>query len=79
MGSESRKAGEEQGQMKDQEEFQEDPRGRQEVSDQQPETNPADDGEDRDAEDGGERSEQRRGESGRDDGGEATGNPANAG
>lgn len=75
MDGQSRRAAEDQSQMEDQSEFQEDPRGRQRVSDQQPETQPAEDGEDRRGKD----PEDSRAETGRDDGGEATGNPPNAG
>ena len=77
MSAESRRdAAEDQGQMKDQEAFGEDPRGSKEESDQSGETQPSgssdDSGSAADEDD-------RQGETGRDDGGQATGNPANAG
>ncbi len=69
-------AAEDQDQMRDQEAFHEDPRGKQEVAEQQPETEPGGgDAGRKPSDDEGE----RRGETGRDDPGEATGNPANAG
>lgn len=68
-------------QMEDQEAFREDPRGKQQVSEQQPETQAEDDGGgDPPAE--GEGRDEGPGEpdqAGRDDPGEATGNPPNAG
>ncbi len=72
-----RDAGAREGRMRDQDQFREDPRGGQEVSDQQPEVQPSDEG-GRDAP----RAEDAAGaggEAGRDDAGEATGNPPNAG
>ncbi len=78
MSGKSRsEAAKDQDQMKDQDAFRKDPRGQQEVAEQQPETQPggADGEEGRPRGDG----EARRGESGRDDAGEATGNPPNAG
>lgn len=76
-GESSKGAGEDQDQMSDQNAFREDPRGKQEVSGQQPETEPGgeDAGKARPAGDHGERAR----EAGRDDAGEATGNPPNAG
>lgn len=65
-----------QDQMRDQEAFREDPRQGQEVSGQQPETQPSEDGEGRTGGGGAEDSPEQ---SGREDGGEATGNPPNAG
>lgn len=75
MSDEDRKAGEDQDQMEDQREFEADPRGGRQVSGQQGETQPADDAGELPAED----REQGRGETGRDDPGEASGNPPNAG
>lgn len=66
-------------QMDDQEAFRDDPRGKQQVSEQQPETQADDEG---GAASGGEEGEGERGEqdqTGRDDPGEATGNPPSAG
>lgn len=62
--------------MRDQDGFRDDPRGKQEVAEQQPETQPGTEG---GSGRSGEGEDDRRGETGRDDGGEATGNPANAG
>lgn len=64
------------GENRDQEEFQEDPRGREEVSEQQPETQPTGDGDEADYDPP---EEQDRDQVGRDDPGEASGNPASAG
>ena len=70
--------------MKDQDAFREDPRGSQEVAEQQPETQPGE-GSERarpsDDEKGhrGETGRDDGGETGGDDGGAATGNPSNAG
>ncbi len=62
--------------MKDQEAFSEDPRGSKEESDQSGETQPSGSGDDsRSAAD----EDDRQGETGRDDPGQASGNPANAG
>lgn len=73
-----RDAAERQGQMEDQEaQRKEDPRGG-EISEQQPESQPAGDGGGADAGGGG-RDDQPRDQSGRDDAGEATGNPSSAG
>jgi hypothetical protein len=77
MSDESRRdAAEDQGQMKDQEAFGEDPRGSKEESEQSGETQPSGSGDDSppaaDEDD-------RQGETGRDDPGHASGNPANAG
>ncbi len=69
-------AAEDQGQMRDQEAFREDPRGKQEVAEQQPETQPGGGDADRKPSD---EEDERRGETGRDDSGQATGNPENAG
>jgi hypothetical protein len=77
MSDESRRdAAEDQGQMKDQEAFSDDPRGGEEVSEQQGETQPSrsDDDSPSSADE-----DDRQGETGRDDGGQASGNPANAG
>ncbi len=80
-GESDRGAARDQDQMEDQRAFQEDPRGRQEVSGQQPETQHSGG----DSEGGSEEEEGRQqgrrtgGETGRDDAGEATGNPPNAG
>lgn len=76
MVEERRDAAEDQGQMKDQESFSEDPREGKKLSEQQGESQPADsdsgsgDSPDRDDE---------QGQTGRDDPGQATGNPADAG
>lgn len=67
---------EQRGDHRDQEEFQEDPRSREEVSDQQPETQPAEEG-DRESYDAPENVE--RDQVGRDDPSESSGNPPNAG
>ena len=76
-GESSKGAGKDQDQMSDQGAFREDPRGKQEVSGQQPETEPGGEGAARPgrADDEGD----QRSETGRDDAGEATGNPPNAG
>lgn len=63
--------------MSDQDAFRDDPRGEQEVAEQQPETQPG--GEDGESARPGDEGDERRGETGRDDAGEATGNPPNAG
>ncbi len=77
MTDESRKdAAEGQGQMKDQEAFSEDPRGSKEESDQSGETQPSGPGDE--ARSTGDEDDEQ-GETGRHDGGQATGNPANAG
>ena len=82
MGDEERRDNaEKQDQMKDQEPFREDPRGRQEVSDQQAETQPS---EERERDGGGappppREDEDPAGQTGRDNAGEATGSPPNAG
>lgn len=80
MTQERSDAAEGQGQMKDQEEFGEDPRGGKEESEQSGETQPSDAGS---GAGGGPSSagdeDDEQGETGRDDGGQATGNPANAG
>lgn len=72
-------AAKDQDQMRDQGEFREDPREQQEVAEQQPETQPGGGGEggagDRPSRD----EEEAGGETGRDEAGEATGNPPNAG
>ena len=68
-------APERQGRMQDQEEFDQDPHGH-DVSDQQPETQPAGSG---GGESGGPEDEGSDDQAGRDDGGQATGNPASAG
>lgn len=78
MSGESKKGpAEDQDQMRDQDAFREDPRGKQEVSDQQPETQPS--GRAEEGSSGPEREEDATGEVGRDDPGEATGNPPSAG
>ncbi len=69
-------AAEDQDQMRDQDAFREDPRGAQEVAEQQPETQPGG-GDERHRP--GDEQDESRGETGRDDSGEATGNPPNAG
>lgn len=78
MSGESRKgAAQDQDQMRDQDAFREDPRGKQEVSDQQPETQPSDaDESGRSGADGSGDGEEA---TGRDDPGQATGNPRDAG
>lgn len=76
MGGDGEEAAK-QGQMRDQGEFREDPRGEQEVAEQQPETQPGGDGGEGNRPSSHE--DEAQGETGRDDGGEVTGNPANAG
>jgi hypothetical protein len=76
MNEESRDAAEDQGQMKDQETFSEDPRGGKELSEQQGESQPAGG---RSGSDDSADSEDEQGQVGRDDPGQATGNPAGAG
>lgn len=65
-----------QDQMEDKTAFRDDPRGSQQISEQQPETQQSDGGEDRLE---GTPEDEPAGETGRDDGGQATGNPPNAG
>jgi hypothetical protein len=66
-----------QDQMEDQGEFHEDPREQHEVAEQQPETQPGGGGGASGRPSRGE--DEDRGEAGRDDAGEASGNPPNAG
>jgi hypothetical protein len=78
-GPSEKDAARDEDQMEDQEAFRDDPRGKQQVSEQRPETQADDEG---DETTGGEEGEADRGDrdqTGRDDPGEATGNPPSAG
>jgi hypothetical protein len=66
-------------QMEDQEAFRDDPRGKQKVSEQRPETQADDEGGATTGSDEGDGDRGDRDQTGRDDPGEATGNPPSAG
>jgi hypothetical protein len=85
MTDERRDAAEDQGQMKDQESFSEDPREGKDLSEQQGESQPADSGTEGSDSGSGSGSgdspdrDDEQGQTGRDDPGQSTGNPADAG